>query len=325
MKLLLTFGLLSSTVAFAPGSAIRFPVVRSAQSSVLSMSESLSSSTDNHASSTDSRRQFLSQSASLLVGGILATGPLALPMPANAAADTTKSAKIVVLGGTGFVGSQVVSTLQGMGVEVIATSTSGRDGTVALDFTKQNGESIQKDVQKLATGASAVISCIGAIGTSDDTAVNSGTGYAAVGAKAAGVDRFVYISVAPEVKDFAKNIDFLKGYLAGKSFSQHSIFSQFSPTQYTLIEPTFIYGGDEFKVSPPRVAGFYGSFVEGVLSSDPLRALTKVAPEGIIKIGLEPPVSVDAVAKAAIAGALGKSDIGELDTYDKIKQAAGLL
>ena len=42
--------------------------------------------------------------------------------------------------------------------------------------------------------------------------------------------------------------------------------------------------------------------------------------EGFIKIALEPPVSVDAVAKAAVAGALGKAQ-PILDTYDKINEA----
>jgi hypothetical protein len=146
-----------------------------------------------------------------------------------------------------------------------------------------------------------------------------------LGAKAAGVDRFVYISVAPEVKESAKDINFLKGYMAGKTFSRDSVLSSFPSGSSTLIEPTFIYGGDEFKVNPPRVAGFYGEFIEALLSSGPIRAVTNIAPGGIVKIALEPPVSVDSVANAAVAGALGKTTQAVLDTHDKIKEAGSLV
>ena len=150
------------------------------------------------------------------------------------------------------------------------------------------------------------------------------TGSAALGAKAANVDHFVYISVAPEVKEFAKDIDFLKPYMQGKTFSQDAVSANFAQ-KATLIEPTFIYGGDSFNLNPPRVAGFYGEFIEALLPSGPIRAITNVAPEGIVKIALEPPVSVDAVANAAVAGALGKMDTTVLDTHDKIVTAATLL
>lgn len=92
-----------------------------------------------------------------------------------------------------------------------------------------------------------------------------------------------------------------------------------------LIEPTFIYGGGSFELNPPRVASFYGKFVEGLLSSSPIRAIDRVLSPGFIKIALEPPVPVDAVADAAIAGALGVTPDPIIDTYDKIRDAAKLL
>jgi nucleoside-diphosphate-sugar epimerase len=233
------------------------------------------------------------------------------------------SSKVLVLGGTGFVGSRVVKKLKDLGLDVITTSRDGRDGTVAFDVTSA-GMNVEKEIQSLSKGCTAVISCIGAIGTANDASVNSATGLAALGAKAAGVDRFVYISVAPEVKEFAKDINFLKGYMAGKTFSQDAVASNFPSGSSTLIEPTFIYGGDEFNVNPPRVAGFYGEFIEALLSSGPIRAVTNIAPDGIVKIALEPPVSVDSVANAAVAGALGKTQ-AVLDTHDKIKETGSIV
>ncbi len=277
---------------------------------ILSYSTSLSASNDDV-----SRRRFFQNIAtsSIAVGTMIAFGPQSM---AHAA-----SPKVLVLGGTGFVGSRVVKKLQDMGIEVLSTSRDGRDGTIALDVSTP-GLDVMKTVEEIAKGCTAVISTIGSIGTDQDLTVNSATGLAALGAKAAQVNQFVYISVAPEVKEFAKNIDFLKPYMTGKSFSQDAVISNFAKA--TLIEPTFVYGGDSFNLNPPRVAGFYGEFIEALLSSGPIRAITNIAPEGLIKIALEPPVSVDTVAKAAVAGALGKTDT-VLDTYDKIVRAATLI
>ena len=127
--------------------------------------------------------------------------------------------------------------LKAQGVEVLSTSTNGRDGTIAFDATKQDGIAIAKEIESLSKGCTAVISCIGSIGTPNDDAINAATGWAAKGAKAAGVKRFVYISVAPEVKEFAEGIDFLKYYMKGKTFSQDSIESNFPGGSHVLIEP----------------------------------------------------------------------------------------
>jgi NAD dependent epimerase/dehydratase family len=233
--------------------------------------------------------------------------------------------KVVVLGGSGFVGSEIVRMLRAMGIPVVATSTNGRDGTTALDLTSSDAQSKLKGIlQADGAATAAVVSCVGRIGTAEDEAVNAATGTAAMTAKAAGVERFVYITVSPEVKDFASDIDFLAGYMRGKTFSRHAILEQFGD-KATLIEPTFIYGGGSFETNPPRVPVFYGQFIEGVLSASPVRQVERILSPGIMKIALEPPVAVRDVAQAAVAGALGKSPVSILDTYDKIKKAAALL
>jgi hypothetical protein len=278
-----------------------------------------------------SRRNMLGNlattSASALALTFLSVNPAFAEDDTAAAVGGVKgAAKVLVLGGTGFVGSRVVQTLRDLGVPVIATSRDGRDGTEKLEFTYTSEKEVQERVQALATGCTAVISCVGTIGTEFDEQVNSATALAAAGAKAAGVQRFVYITVAPEVKAFAKDIDFLKGYMKGKTVSRDAVLANFPGAASTLVEPTFIYGGGSFELNPPRVAGFYGKIIEGLLSSSPVRAVTGIAPAGIIKIALEPPVPVEAVASAAVAGALGKEGAPSiLDTYDEIKQAASLV
>jgi len=255
--------------------------------------------------------------------GFLATVPaLALPLVTSnpSMAEEGRKEKILVLGGTGFVGSLVVDVLTDMGIDTVATSRDGRKGTVALDFTQSD---IAQKVERLASGCTAVISCVGAIGTKNDKAVNAGTGLAAQAAKAAGVKRFVYITVAPEVKEFARDVDFLQEYMAGKTFSRDAVLQEFQQNAI-LIEPTFIYGGGSFELNPPRVASFYGKFIEGILSSSPIRNVERLLSPGFIKIALEPPVPVEDVANAAVAGALGETQ-PILDSYDKIKRASSQL
>ena len=53
---------------------------------------------------------------------------------ANAVDDGTSESKVLVLGGTGFVGRHVVDLLDQKNIPFIATSTQGLDGTVALDL-----------------------------------------------------------------------------------------------------------------------------------------------------------------------------------------------
>lgn len=177
-----------------------------------------------------------------------------------------------------------------------------------------------------STGCQAVIACWGAIGTANDNIVNAASGLAAIGAKASGVDRFVSFGIAPEVVQAAAGVEFIQPYIQGKQFAKQSVLSQFGASG-VVIEPTFVHGGDSFGVNPPRVAGFYGEFIEGILSSSPVRAVEGALPRGnIIQVALEPPISVDTVASAAVAAALGKvSASASLDTYDKIKEAAKLL
>jgi hypothetical protein len=236
-----------------------------------------------------------------------------------------ETSKVLVLGGTGFVGSRVVEQLRAVGVTVMVTSRDGRDGTVALNILDTN---VEEKVRSLGAGCQAVVSCWGAFGTANDARINGASGLAARGAKAAGVTRFVSFGVAPEVvQAISGTVSQLEGYLEGKEFSRTSILSSFAASDAILIEPTFIYGGNEFGVSPPRVASFYGQFIEGLLSSAPIRAVEGVLPKGnLIQVALEPPVSVDAVARAAVAGALGKvGSTTVLDTYDKIQAASKLL
>lgn len=286
---------------------------------------------------TTDRRTFLSSSSTIATTAVAAATFLSLtsrPLPSQAQDVTvSNNKKVLVLGGTGFVGSRIVSLLKSVkNVNVVATSRDGRDGTEALDVTSDSTNILSR-IEQLARGCDAVISTIGSIGTNDDERINAASGLAAVAAKNAGVKTFVYIAVSPDVASAAQGIGPLKPYLSGKASSVEYIRNNFSSDDgksYTILSPTFIYGGSDFKLNPPRVAEGYGKVIETILSSVPMRAASGVSP-GLIKVALEPPISVDVVAKAAMAGALfgGTSDgavaTGDLDTYDKILEASKLI
>lgn len=259
---------------------------------------------DNGENAFSNRRHFMSMLATVpfvtLWNTQLISSSAAFANDEVTTSTNNKKEKILVLGGSGLVGSQVVKELQKLGVAVVATSRDGRDNTIAFDATKNNDEAA---ITKLLSSndITAIISCIGSIGTPNDEIVNSASGIVAKAAKSAGsVKRFVYIGVAPEVKDFASNIEFLNGYMKGKESSQSMILSSFGNSYSTFIQPTFIYGGDTFNINPPRVASFYGQFIEGLLSSSPIRTIEGILPPGIIKIALEPPISVNDIAKVNI-------------------------
>jgi uncharacterized protein YbjT (DUF2867 family) len=269
-----------------------------------------------------SRRSFFA--AAFATTAAVATIPLQSAWAEEGESAIAIKPKVLVLGGTGLVGSEVVKQLRAKGVDVVATSRNGRDGTIALDVAA--GGDVAAAVAGLAKGCTAVISTIGTINTPQDEVVNAASGLAAKGAKQAGVSHFVYISNAPEVRSSMGGLDFLKGYMAGKISSENAIKSSFgsaggdSSSSYMLIQPTFIFGGDKFEVNPPRVANGYGKLVEGLLSTGPFRLAADVLP-GFAGLALEPPVSAADVAGAAIAGALAsKSSV--LDTHDKIVEAS---
>ena len=226
MKFLQTVLLLvlpiSPVIGFSPSSWKKSPSVKN---------DSMETATQEGPSRRDFFRESISSIALPLLVAELGTSTMK-PLVANADGGQ----KVLVLGGSGFVGSRVVKNLKDQGVDVLATSTNGRDGTIAFDATKA-GIDVAKEIESLSKGCTAVISCIGSIGTPNDGVINAATGLAARGAKAAGVERFVYISVAPEVKEFAKGIDFLEEYMKGKTFSMDSVESVFPNSSHVFIEP----------------------------------------------------------------------------------------
>jgi len=274
------------------------------------------------------RRNFLKSSILAPVAASSAFAVLGRVESAGALAPAPQGTKVVVFGGNGFVGSRVSEQLVAAGAKVVSISRSGAPPVWAkgqewmskVSWIK--GDPIKEDWSDSLAGSAAVVSCIGVIGGSDESMVlGNGAVNVAVAQQtaSAGVDKMVYISVSDAVGGAVGGFA-LKGYFKGKKEAEAAITKSFGKTA-VILAPTFIYGGDEFSATPPRVAEGYGSFVEGALSSGPIRALAGVMP-GIVALALLPPVSVNSLATAAAGAALGTVKAGRVDGTDAINAAA---
>jgi hypothetical protein len=231
---------------------------------------------------------------------------------AAAGADTEK--KILVLGGTGFLGSEIVKQAAEREEGVTCVATSSAD----LDLTAADAED---RVAEACRGCVGVISAVGSMGTAGDLKVNAAAAAAARGAKRAGVRNFVAVGNSERVRGVARSVPFLRGYAAGKEESERVVRELFG-YRGCIVQPSFIYGGDKFGLSPPRVASPVGRILEEVLGLYPIQALSKALPD-LPGAALEPPVSVENVAAACLNVALGLCEgYDVLNTKDAIVMAA---
>lgn len=251
--------------------------------------------------------------------GALLPGLFGAAIEAQAAGE-----KVVVLGGSGFVGQRICERLASIGAEVVSVSRSGGPPAGSGQWSEKvrwvKGDVLSMDLFAEVRGATAVISAIGAIGSDNDAALNGVTAERAIDAASkAGVQRFVLVSATPLVAESGFG-DFLPGYVEGKKRAEAAVAS--FPGKALILQPTFIFGGSEFSTNPPRVAEGYGALVETLLGSPPFRAVASVSPAAL-KLALLPPSAVTDVAAAAVAGAQGKAT-GVLSSHDEIKTAAGI-
>jgi nucleoside-diphosphate-sugar epimerase len=233
------------------------------------------------------------------------------------------SLSVTVFGGGGFTGSRVCKILVDSGAEVTSISRkgvppkwcAGEDWTKRVDW--KAADLLSDDMSSLdqAVGnPDAVVSCVGVIGTDPDLLL-AGNGNANVAAfdsarRGGRLRRVAYVSVGSEV-DACKNgwlPELFGGYFDGKLMAERAAISAMDGdvTKVCLVKPTFIYGGSDFGLIPPRVNTEYGSGVEELLSLSPLKFLADLSP-GLIKVALRPPVSVDSVASACAKAAMDES------------------
>ena len=255
---------------------------------------------------------------------------------------TVSSLSVTVFGGTGFTGSRVCKNLVDLGASVTSISKSGsppkwcagEEWTNNVEWKSADLLSGQDDSSALDSvvgSPDAVVSCVGVIGTDVDALLqgNGDANVAAFGSAKRGgkLQRVAYVSVGSEVDACKENWlpEFFKdGYFAGKVIAQQAALDAVNgdTSKVCLVKPTFIYGGSDFGLLPPRVNNEYGSGVEELLMLPPFKFLADVTP-GLIKVALRPPVCVDSVAAACAKAAMDESNLRTLDGTEEINAYSG--
>mmetsp|Transcript_16141 Transcript_16141/g.29176 ORF Transcript_16141/g.29176 Transcript_16141/m.29176 type:complete len:291 (+) Transcript_16141:11-883(+) len=204
--------------------------------------------------------------------------------------------KIVVFGGSGYVGAHVDQLLANDGYQVVSVSRSSPSdqankvksilGTVPkMEFITLDAS--KDDLTGVLQGADAVVSCIGAMpGSSNQRDGNGAVNrIIADASKAAGIKRFVYISVASDLANGPAK--FLLGdYFKGKAEAESAVIKDFASDARLVVKPAIIAGGPPGEIRPPGPPGMK-------------------------------PATVEAVAKVVVAGATGQQS-GSIDGNDAI-------
>lgn len=247
---------------------------------------------------------------------------------------------MVVVGASGFVGRAVCAALVARGAHVVGISRSGAPaGAGALSSVEwRAGDALEVEASwhDALAGAVAVISCIGGFGTSnaDLEQVNGDVTVAVAEAAAeAGVPRFAFVSVHDY--NFPESVTQGVGYFTGKRRAEASVLRLFGAGG-AVLRPGFIYGDRVVEPEkmlpagaplPPQLRGTVSLPLGAV--GEPLAQALDVAKGfgGVIDtlrllpasdVLLAPPVSVDAVGRAAAAAAL--DDVSGVLTIDSIRE-----
>ncbi|XP_021765582.1 uncharacterized protein At1g32220, chloroplastic-like [Chenopodium quinoa] len=231
-----------------------------------------------------------------------------------------KSEKLVVVGGSGFVGSAICKAAVSEGIEVVSLSRSGRP-RISESWVDQvswiPGDVFYANWDEILVGATAVASTLGGFGNEEQLKrINGEANIAAVtAAKDYGVPKFILISVHDyNLPPFLRE----SSYFTAKRKAESEILSRY-PNSGVILRPGFIYG-------KRRVDGFeipldlIGEPWEKILNATEnfVRPLNFLPASDLL---LAPPVNVDDVALAVINAVRDDGMFG-IFTIDQIKQAA---
>ncbi|KAJ0730698.1 putative NAD(P)-binding domain, NAD(P)-binding domain superfamily [Helianthus annuus] len=207
--------------------------------------------------------------------------------------------KLLVLGGSGFVGSHICKEALNRGLSVSSLSRSGNYSIQepwAKNVQWHQGDLLSGSSWKEAlSGVTSIVSCVGGFGSNSYMYKINGTANISVIRAAAekGVKRFVYVSAA----DCGVMNYILQGYYDGKRAAETELLVRY-PYGHVILRPGFIYGNRRVgNLELPL--GVIGSPLEMVLQhAKPLSEVPLVGPL------LTPPVNVTAVAKVAVRAAI---------------------
>ncbi|KAH7668717.1 putative oxidoreductase protein [Dioscorea alata] len=240
-------------------------------------------------------------------------------VPIDVVADV-KTEKIVVLGGSGFVGTAICKAAVSKGIEVVSLSRSGRPSysdSWVDQVTWVAGDVFYARWDEVLVGATAVVSTLGGFGNEEQMKrINGEANILAVNAaKDYGVPKFILISVHDyNLPSFLLST----GYFIGKRKAESEVLAKY-PSSGVVLRPGFIYGKrkvDGFEIPLDLIGEPLERFLAAVENfTKPLSSLPAS------DLLLAPPVSVDDVAYAAV-NAVIDDDVFGVFTIEQIKEAA---
>ncbi|KAH9753375.1 NAD(P)-bd dom domain-containing protein [Citrus sinensis] len=231
--------------------------------------------------------------------------------PIDVVADV-KSERVVVLGGSGFVGSAICKAAVSKGIEVISLSSNKFQ---SLDCNA--GDVFYVNWDEVLTGATAVVSTIGGVGSEEQMLrINGEANVVAVNAaKEYGVPKFILISVHDyNLPSFLLS----SAYFTGKRKAESEVLSKY-PNSGVVLRPAFIYG--KRKVGDFEIPlDLIGEPAERILRAieNFTKPLSSIPASDLL---LAPPVSVDDLA-LAVLNAVVDDDFFGIFTIEQIKEAA---
>lgn len=233
--------------------------------------------------------------------------------------DQATAQKLVVFGGNGFVGSRVCEAGVNRGFDVVSVNRSGRP-TWLEETWGDKVEWVSADClepssyTEVLKGAYGVVSTVGGFGSNDAMYKICGETNirAAETAAALGVERFAFVSVHEYNLPGTSEV----GYFKGKKDAEETIQKYFGDNG-VFLRPGLIHGGRYVNNVRIPLNYVFGP-LETVLNFLPNKQLSGIP---ILGAALVPPVSVEAVGKAAVAAAMddsipgGPMDVWQIAKY----------
>eukprot|EP00548_Thalassiothrix_antarctica_P000075 CAMPEP_0194141068 /NCGR_PEP_ID=MMETSP0152-20130528/10552_1 /TAXON_ID=1049557 /ORGANISM="Thalassiothrix antarctica, Strain L6-D1" /LENGTH=311 /DNA_ID=CAMNT_0038839583 /DNA_START=21 /DNA_END=956 /DNA_ORIENTATION=- len=223
----------------------------------------------HHRVGTTSRRSLFEVSTATCFSAFVSLS--LFPDPSLAASK----GKIVVFGGSGYVGAYVSETLASKGYSVVSVSrkspTEQADKVSKILGTSLAGvdyvslDAASADLAPVLAGSLAAISCVGVAPGGGNQRNGNGAVNVRIAdaAKAASVPRFVYVSVASELANGPAK--FLLGdYLKGKAEAEKAVQLDFPDKNSLVVKPAIIAGGPPGELRPPGPPGMKAASVQEV-------------------------------------------------------------
>jgi len=231
------------------------------------------------------------------------------------------SKKILIFGANGYVGSHIAREALRCGATVVGVCRSGSPPSWAQkedswgpkclweQADAMNLEQV-KGVIEVHPDTAAIISCIGMFGRTTEE-MRRGNGTPNVNIALAtflnqSIDKYVLVSAAQEFWPVSR---ILRGYYVGKRSAEKAMRETLGP-RHLILRPGFVCGSRMLHDRAVPLQ-FLGRPLEAVLGP-----LHKMLPEYGI---LQPPISVDVLAKCAVQGALNRSYHGTVNYTDMTK------